>query len=607
MFRLVLAATAHAQTTEISCPATFELIGKSCVKTVVEPAQAICKSGVYVNGKCSTTSAPLVKCKNGIVVDGECHQRQKMDKVKVHCPAGFVDNGVAYVREYDLETVPYCDVGVYDGVDKCVEEVEVPSKMKQYCADGASLDSKGCKATIQLSTVPVCEAGNFVGGQCVQETYKVAELVPGTCPEGFEEAGDMCTKEEPAESTLGCADGSELVDAMCLSPVQAIPLFKSSCLEGFEEVEGGCQKKSEGELTDVCPLGSVDADGECKVKATALPLITYACPEGFEEVAGKDMCYKTEEYDCSAALETGKTHGALRGEPSIREISKMCEKKTAAPKIETVDCPEEFERGVVDCLKFDVVEKLQKCSLLDGSVEDCSSTEYAQLLTKATCEDEEHVVDEVSSMCLGTAEVDPVEVCETTGKAMDDTCVIKSVASKMYSTVCDHAASLVDGRCLHQIKTDPKIVCEDQRLPAEACFDVSYSAPVEKVSCVQGAVFEDGKCILKRTHVPVVKCENGKAFGDCVETEVVDYSYQCPHFNGIEEIGGECYKINVAPLDLSCDFGVIENGACVMLQDSVKMCGEGLALVNGNCYGKEYAEPVYTYTKSCTGKGCETQ
>lgn len=138
----------------------------------------------------------------------------------------------------------------------------------------------------------------------------------------------------------------------------------------------------------------------------------------------------------------------------------------------------------------------------------------------------------------------------------------------------------------------------------------SYSAPVERLVCPDGAIQRGAECYRKTVIKPQLMCENGNGIKECKESELRPYEYQCPHYaRGAMTLMSakkpKCYEVINSPLEEVCEAGTLVNGMCVESFEFVERCPAGYRLIGDTCYGKEFADLIVTYTKQCTGKNCD--
>jgi len=622
----------------LRCPEEFEAVDKTCVKSGVSEAIIECEEGTLKDGICLSTYRAEASCLEGELLDGVCKSRKRVPKVKVRKHPGLkadlidgtdgTDIDAAFgIDKQEPASEFICEEGELDATGKyCVITETVSTIPKLYCL-GGKLDDKGCKNEIPLEVIPVCDSGLYDEKEeaCSIKSIKAPEIIEGECAEGFEEGEDgLCSQEVPGESYMGCpADAEEVEGGKCLLVSETLPTYSPVCPTGFEDAGGVCSKLITGEIEESCPKNAKKTAEGCQLTTMAPADVTLSCPEGFEEEQGKKMCFKLEEYDCSEPAETGKEHHNVRGTTS-RVITKMCEKKISIAKIATSACPEGFETGPKNtCIKSEVVDPLQKCSLEYGSVDACETTEYAPISNEPTCEEgTEPSADGFA--CVSSEPADPIEVCTLTGEAFDDTCVSVQSATKSRSISCPAGYSISHDACIKSDNIEPHFVCEDPRFDAEHCYLMEYTMPLQRDVCPLGAIRSslEGECLFRYTieaKPAATELDEAAIDGDAsldgdlpsdgdqaaVEPEV---EMTCPLYPNIVEEDGGCFLEKVTAPELRCKGNsILNNGVCQQVMKPRQRCNVGSSLIDGKCLGKEYAVPTVVFVRECQGKGCEDQ
>jgi len=611
----------------LRCPEGFDAVDKACVQSGVSDAITECEEGTLKDGICLSTYRAEASCLEGELMDGVCKSRKRVPKVKVRKHPGLVDPNDGSDAAIDIgadETEPaaeyICEEGEIDSTGKyCLITETVSTIPKLYCL-GGELDDKGCKNEIPLEVIPVCDSGLYDEKEeaCSIKSIKAPEVIEGTCSEGFEEGEDgMCTKEVPGESYMGCpADAEEVEGGKCLLVSETLPTYSPVCPTGFEDAGGVCSKLITGEIEESCPKNAKKTSEGCQLTTVAVADVTLSCPEGFEEEQGKKMCYKLEEYDCSEP-ETGKEHTNVRGTTS-RVKSQMCEKKISIAKIATSTCPDGFETGPKNsCIKNEIVDPLQKCSLEYGSVEACEQTEYAPISNEPTCE-EGTEPSEDGLACVSSEPADPIEVCAETGEAFDDTCVSVQHSTKSRSISCPAGYSISHEACILSENIEPRFVCEDPRFDADHCYLMEYTMPLQREVCPLGAMRSslEGECIFKYTieAKPATLVEDetaGEETADTLPSDDVqpeETEMTCPLYPNIIEEDGACFLEKITAPELRCKGNsILNNGVCQQVIKPRQRCNIGSSLIDGKCLGKTYAVPTVVFVRECQGKGCEDQ
>jgi len=610
MLHAILALMAAAQRT-VECPLDYQMVGKRCVKSVEVAPTKSCAGGIMQGGVCVSSFPPVLKCDGGSVRVGNlCETRTEVPRVKKIPPVGFKDNGSAYERILPLKQVSFCPAGnLVD--DECIIEKEVPAVPKRYCANNSSLDSKGCLSIVPLELQPVCEDGTYIDGMCVRYAEQPVINARESCAEGTERVGDVCVKEVSGMPVLKCQDLTDPNEyGLCEKKKMLKILPTPRCPPGYEisaDMEF-CEQEVVGTIISECPSGSYENGDECVIQEYAEPQVTAECPEGFTEHAGKDLCYKTEIYDCSPTPNSGKA--ALRGRDSnVRTITQECERKETAPKEVTKTCPATFEVSGAGCEKLTNVDKKRRCSFEGKDLDNCNSVVKSDIRPHIDC-----VYPAVleNNVCTVTETTTPDQYCEGTLQKYDDDCKTAVESSLQVSVACapGYKMSEQGDRCTKTTSSSPKMVCEEQSLPANDCVMRSYSAPVERLACPDGAIQRGAECFRKTIIKPQLMCENGNGIKECNESEIRPYEYQCPHYaRGAVPLMSskkqKCYEVINSPLEEVCETGLLVNGMCVESFEFVERCPAGYRLIGDTCYGKEYADLIVTYTKQCTGKNCD--
>lgn len=311
-----------------SCPETFVLQGKKCVRQSHVLGNKVCRTGNLLADRCVLNSQPQNYCPPNTV----------------NVPAGCEMKEIAYP---DVK----CPPGAHDIGGECLT----------YNVSGI---------------VELCENGAFENGECA--VYEFAPPIrKAGCPRGYRETKGSCWKSQAMDCTQPYA-GKRNLNALSEEKIELLPEFQSKYAPGTAKLhikQKLCEVKLESKPIEElsCPPDTTLMDGRCATKKLEPTVLSCSlgedykcfptqvipgiknCPSGYQ--IKKNICERstivTRENRCVGSDYPG-TNGAcihVVGEP-------------------ITSCPPGSQLSGDVCIKQDVVEpKVQVTTTCSGK--DC--------------------------------------------------------------------------------------------------------------------------------------------------------------------------------------------------------------------------------------------
>eukprot|EP00923_Selenidium_pygospionis_P034705 GHVN01060389.1.p1 GENE.GHVN01060389.1~~GHVN01060389.1.p1 ORF type:complete len:746 (+),score=55.79 GHVN01060389.1:34-2238(+) len=195
----------------LTCPPTFELVSKKCVKTSFYDSHLFCKRGLLnEHNHCEELYAGSIKCPKGYRVTGgkEC-SKKIVEPAVISCPDGATFREGPFGKHSCIKTVVMsepCPTGTVTRNGDCVRT----TNKQRSCPDGYRLDGGSCLMRQIHHKVPSCrESGVLMEGWCVSFVQREPH-----CHEPSFRRGQSCV--ESVETSLTCPTGFILQGLKCI-------------------------------------------------------------------------------------------------------------------------------------------------------------------------------------------------------------------------------------------------------------------------------------------------------------------------------------------------------------------------------------------------------
>jgi len=296
-----------------SCPAGFNLNGKTCEKTITSAPQVVCNQGILQGLECVIETPKTARCPPGTIQQGKNCVQQISAPAQAFCPSGFIETFGGCEMTEQLPLIEVCEIGSREG-PQCATVDVAPYNTQQFCPPGFEEHAKGgCWRTTTYdctplqrgkgglalrgligkeggSSAPVTNAKVNVIQQTCERKEGAAYITERSCPGGFTDNGSGCMVKNYFPTTQRCSNGGPI--EACFT-TRAAPL-NYTCPAGTQQNGQACiSTVSQPEETfcsigfdnglgciqtfapqQVCPGGLTLSGGICLGQETAPPQVT---------------------------------------------------------------------------------------------------------------------------------------------------------------------------------------------------------------------------------------------------------------------------------------------------------------------------------------------
>ncbi|MGQ2958461.1 hypothetical protein, partial [Agrobacterium sp.] len=232
---------------ELSCPDGYTLVGRTCSKTLTQPADV------------------TYTCPDGGVLQGTtCVVTQPASVSSHSCPAGFSLQGT-----------------------NCVRTTTEPAVITGYsCPADYMLEGDRCVRTLEQSATPNynCPAGYVLEGTTCRSKSTYAATASYSCPAGYSLSGTTCSRtlSQPADVYYTCPAGYDLNGTTCTQTGTYTAVPNYSCPSGYTLSGTTCTATGSYGATPnySCPNGGTLQGTECVTSGSYAATASYSCPNG---------------------------------------------------------------------------------------------------------------------------------------------------------------------------------------------------------------------------------------------------------------------------------------------------------------------------------------
>lgn len=213
-----------------SCPAGYNLNGKTCERQLTAPPVTLCQQGHLQGDVCIIETEKQARCPPGTVLQGKQCVSTLQQPANRFCPFGFTETISGCEANEQLPLIEICEIGNREG-PQCATVDLAPYNVNQFCPPGFEEAAKGgCwRSTVYDCTppqhgkggmaglrglagkggmtVPVTNAKVNVIKQTCERKEGAAYISDRTCPAGFTDTGSGCMQKNYFPTTTRCSNG----------------------------------------------------------------------------------------------------------------------------------------------------------------------------------------------------------------------------------------------------------------------------------------------------------------------------------------------------------------------------------------------------------------
>ncbi len=574
---------------ELSCPDGYTLVGRTCSKTLTQPADVTytCPDGGVLQGTTCVVTQPASvsshSCPAGFSLQGTNCVRTTTEPAVItgySCPSDYMLEGDRCVRTLEQSATPNynCPAGYVLEGTTCRSKSTYAATASYSCPAGYSLSGTTCSRTLSqpADVYYTCPAGYDLNGTTCTQTGTYTAVPNYSCPSGYTLSGTTCTATGSYGATpnYSCPNGGTLQGTECVTSGSYAATASYSCPNGGTLNGTNCMTTSQTPGTPVyqcsgwaipmdlytfegapycgmaktgktCPTGWIGfykegkAQGYSGTKCFFHPKVNYTCPGAY--VVEGSMCTMvsatpgTVSYSCPNG-------GTLNGT--------TCQTSSSSPATITYSCP--------------------SGGTLAGNI--CNTSTSLPATVTHTCPNGGTLNGTTCTIVTSTS-ASPVYYCPSGYNLSGTTCSRTEESSATVTYSCPNGGSLSGSVCTI-----------DLAQPA----DVTYSCP-------SGWQVQGDKCrsVLSQPATPIYSCPSGYSLSGNMcsktETQPATPNYSCP--TDFTLSGTTCTKTYPAQPNYSCPANYTLSGTtCSMtlsLPATVTMvCPPGATEQNGTCYGE---------------------
>eukprot|EP00922_Rhytidocystis_sp_ex-Travisia-forbesii_P014548 GHVS01021756.1.p1 GENE.GHVS01021756.1~~GHVS01021756.1.p1 ORF type:complete len:565 (+),score=70.46 GHVS01021756.1:101-1795(+) len=404
------------------------------------------------------------------------------------------------------------------------------------------------------------------------------------CPRGFVQNGKMCVKTLIKSEERVCPKKATLDRGVCV--VETEVAGNLVCPDGFDTVGKNCEAVDSIGAYIECPKGYVlsassdSASSESACIRTVEGKAELSCPEGFKSGGGMsgggDGCVSMTKVKATQVCPNGSEatrRGCVVVESVAREIS----------------CPMGYTGdGAVGCVKLVPTRLEERCPKTykkddAGGCVMSTKTRAMEVCAPGSFPDG-------LKGCVKETSYPATPRCRKDFKFEEGKCIKVVQDSPSYD--CGHGAETEGSMCVTKSHSRAEYVCSDGSLPRAGNYCEAVSVLALELSCSNGGILVDGKCVKKETRRAERACPHGfKDVGDACTREKVMRPQEMCNDGFILGRSGDCMAEELMPAVQTCKTGSLSSsGSCIEIDTVAKrfVCPNGYRQEGaaGNCVRK---------------------
>jgi len=214
-----------------SCPAGFDLKGKTCEKHITGQPRTVCSQGTLRGMECIIETPKQARCPAGAIQQGKNCIEQIQEPARRFCPAGFMESKNGCETQEQLPLLEVCEMGTREG-PQCVTLEIAPPNVRKFCPPGFEEAAKGgCWKVTTYDCTPLQHGKGGAGLRgmigkegmsvpvkpkvsVIQQTCERKEGAPyqteKDCPPGYTDSGKNCILKNYTPTSTKCSNGGPI-------------------------------------------------------------------------------------------------------------------------------------------------------------------------------------------------------------------------------------------------------------------------------------------------------------------------------------------------------------------------------------------------------------